>query len=79
MINGGSFTGLVIGGLIGQNVGSISHSSASVNVNVGNDGRGMSYSVSGSINLNYPGVNAQDYVSWQVKDTNEGQKLSRKG
>ena len=40
-----------------------------VNVDVGNDGRGMSYSVSGSINLNYPGVNAQDYVSWQFKDT----------
>ena len=40
-----------------------------VNVDVGNDGRGMSYSVSGSINLNYPGVNAQDYYSWQVKDT----------
>jgi hypothetical protein len=39
-----------------------------VNVDVGNDGRGMSYTVSGSINLNYPGVNAQDYVSWQVKD-----------
>ncbi|HEY6613366.1 MAG TPA: carboxypeptidase regulatory-like domain-containing protein, partial [Vicinamibacterales bacterium] len=40
-----------------------------VNVDVGNDGRGMSYSVSGSINLAYPGVNAQDYYSWQVKDT----------
>jgi hypothetical protein len=40
-----------------------------VNVNVGNDGRGMSYSVSGSINLSYPGVNAQDYESWQFKDT----------
>jgi hypothetical protein len=40
-----------------------------VNVDVGNDGRGMSYTVSGSINLNYPGVNSQDYVSWQVKDT----------
>jgi hypothetical protein len=40
-----------------------------VNVDVGNDGRGMSYSVSGSINLAYPGVNAQDYESWQFKDT----------
>ena len=40
-----------------------------VNVDLGNDGRGMSYTVSGSINLNYPGVNAQDYVSWQFKDT----------
>ncbi|MGH9370367.1 MAG: hypothetical protein ACRD15_02415 [Vicinamibacterales bacterium] len=40
-----------------------------VNVDVGNDGRGMSYGVSGSISLNYPGVNAQDYVSWQFKDT----------
>jgi hypothetical protein len=40
-----------------------------VNVNVGNDGRGMSYSVSGSVNLSYPGVNAQDYYSWQLKDT----------
>ena len=40
-----------------------------VNVDVGNDGRGMSYTVSGSINLAYPGVNAQDYVSWQFKDT----------
>ena len=29
----------------------------------------MSYSVSGSVNLAYPGVNAQDYYSWQVKDT----------
>ena len=40
-----------------------------VNVDVGNDGRGMSYSVSGSLNLAYPGVNAQDYYSWQLKDT----------
>ena len=40
-----------------------------VNVDVGNDGRGMSYSVSGSINLAYPGVNAQDYESWQFRDT----------
>ena len=40
-----------------------------VNVDVGNDGRGMSYSVSGSISLAYPGVNAQDYYSWQLKDT----------
>jgi len=40
-----------------------------VNVEVGPDGRGMSYSVSGSVNLNYPGINTQDYVSWQVKDT----------
>src|SRR4029453_12254613 len=29
----------------------------------------MSYSVSGSVNLAYPGVNAQDYYSWQAKDT----------
>ena len=40
-----------------------------VNVDVGNDGRGMSYSVSGSINLAYPGINTQDYTSWQFKDT----------
>src|SRR5687767_5619817 len=40
-----------------------------VNVDVGNDGRGMSYSVSGSINLAYPGINTQDYTSWQLKDT----------
>ena len=40
-----------------------------VNVDVGNDGRGMSYSVSGSISLNYPGVNSQDYYSYQLKDT----------
>ena len=40
-----------------------------VNVDVGNDGRGMSYSVSGSVNLNYPGINSQDYKSWQFKDT----------
>ena len=40
-----------------------------VNVDVGNDGRGMSYSVSGSINLAYPGVNSQDYHSYQLKDT----------
>ncbi len=40
-----------------------------VNVEVGPDGRGMSYSVSGSINLAYPGINAQDYYSWQFKDT----------
>jgi hypothetical protein len=40
-----------------------------VNVDLGNDGRGMSYSVSGSINLAYPGVNAQDYHSYQLKDT----------
>ena len=40
-----------------------------VNVNVGNDGRGMSYSISGGINLSYPGINTQDYTSWQVKNT----------
>ncbi len=40
-----------------------------VNVDVGNDGRGMSYSISGSINLAYPGINSQDYYSYQVKDT----------
>jgi Carboxypeptidase regulatory-like domain len=40
-----------------------------VNVDVGNDGRGMSYSLSGGINLAYPGVNAQDYKSWQFKNT----------
>src|SRR5688572_8362859 len=40
-----------------------------VNVDIGNDGRGMSYSISGSINLNYPGVNSQDYYSYQLKDT----------
>jgi hypothetical protein len=40
-----------------------------VNVDIGNDGRGMSYSVSGSLSLSYPGVNAQDYYSWQLKDT----------
>src|SRR5687768_3004722 len=40
-----------------------------VNVEVGPDGRGMSYSVSGSINLAYPGINSQDYYSWQFKDT----------
>src|SRR5688572_28680295 len=40
-----------------------------VNVDVGNDGRGMTYSVSGSINLAYPGINTQDYTSWQLKDT----------
>ena len=40
-----------------------------VNVDVGNDGRGMSYSVSGGINLAYPGVNSQDYYSYQLKDT----------
>ncbi|MBA2604133.1 MAG: carboxypeptidase regulatory-like domain-containing protein [Acidobacteria bacterium] len=40
-----------------------------VNVDLGPDGRGMSLSVSGGINLSYPGINAQDYESWQVKDT----------
>ena len=40
-----------------------------VNVDVGPDGRGMSFTVSGGINLAYPGVNLQDYVSWQFKDT----------
>ena len=40
-----------------------------VNVDIGNDGRGMSYSVSGSLNLAYPGVNSQDYYSYQFKDT----------
>jgi hypothetical protein len=29
----------------------------------------MSYTVAGSINLAYPGINAQDYHSWQLKDT----------
>ena len=40
-----------------------------VNVDLGPDGRGMSYSVSGSLNLSYPGINLQDYSSWQFKDT----------
>lgn len=40
-----------------------------VNVNPGPDGRGMSFGVSGSLNLAYPGVNTQDYASWQIKDT----------
>ncbi len=40
-----------------------------VNVDLGPDGRGMSYTVSGGINLAYPGVNAQDYRSWQFKNT----------
>jgi hypothetical protein len=40
-----------------------------VNVDVGPDGRGMSFSISGGVNMTYPGVNLQDYVSWQVKDT----------
>jgi hypothetical protein len=40
-----------------------------VNVDVGPDGRGMSFAVSGSVNLAYPGVNAQDYESWQIKNT----------
>ena len=40
-----------------------------MNVNVGNDGRGMSYSISGGINLSLPGINTQDYTSWQVKNT----------
>ena len=40
-----------------------------VNVDLGPDGRGMSFSVSGGLNLAYPGVNAQDYESWQLKDT----------
>jgi hypothetical protein len=40
-----------------------------VNLGFGPDGRGMSFSVSGSLNLAYPGVNAQDYESWQLKDT----------
>jgi hypothetical protein len=29
----------------------------------------MSFSVSGGPNLSYPGVNSQDYTSWQFKDT----------
>lgn len=40
-----------------------------VNVDEGPDGRGMSFSVSGGLNLSFPGVNTQDYESWQFKDT----------
>jgi hypothetical protein len=40
-----------------------------VNVDLGNDGRGMTYTISGSANFTYPGVNSQDYYSWQLKDT----------
>jgi hypothetical protein len=40
-----------------------------VNVGLGPDGRGMSFSISGGASLSYPGVNAQDYESWQIKDT----------
>jgi hypothetical protein len=29
----------------------------------------MTYTVSGSISLNYPGINLQDYESWQFRDT----------
>lgn len=39
-----------------------------VNVDPGPDGRGMSLSVSGAFNLSYPGVNTQDYESWQFKN-----------
>lgn len=39
-----------------------------VNVDPGPDGRGMSFSVSGALNLSYPGVNTQDYESWQFKN-----------
>jgi hypothetical protein len=40
-----------------------------VNVDLGPDERGMSYAtVQGSFGLSYPGVNAQDYFSWQLKD-----------
>jgi hypothetical protein len=40
-----------------------------VNVDVGPDGRGMSFSVSGGPSLSYPGINSQDYASWQFKDS----------
>ena len=39
-----------------------------INVDPGPDGRGMSLSVSGSLNFSYPGVNTQDYGSWQFKN-----------
>jgi hypothetical protein len=40
-----------------------------VNVDPGLDGRGMSFNISGGANLLYPGINTQDYESWQFKDT----------
>jgi Carboxypeptidase regulatory-like domain len=40
-----------------------------VNVDPGPDGRGMSFTVPGRFDLNYPGVNTQDYTSWQLKNT----------
>ncbi|MGH9160914.1 MAG: carboxypeptidase regulatory-like domain-containing protein [Vicinamibacteraceae bacterium] len=40
-----------------------------VDVDLGNDGRGMSFDVSGGFSLSYPGVNAQRYESWHLKDT----------
>jgi hypothetical protein len=40
-----------------------------VNVDPGPDGRGMSFSVPGRFDLTYPGVNTQDYESWQFKNT----------
>lgn len=53
----------------GAAVSQIAPRDLGVNVDVGPDGRGMSFSISGSASLSYPGVNSQDYESWQVKDT----------
>jgi hypothetical protein len=61
-----SYTGSTSGG---GAVTQITPREQGVNVDLGPDGRGMSYSVSGGLNLLYPGVNTQDYASWQVKDT----------
>jgi hypothetical protein len=40
-----------------------------VNLEPTSTGRGVSLSVSGGINLSYPGINQQKYYHWQAKDT----------
>jgi hypothetical protein len=40
-----------------------------VNVDEGPDGRGMTFMVPGRFDLTFPGINTQDYTSWQFKNT----------
>ena len=60
-VNGGNFTGIVAGGMVGQNAGDIKSSTSSANVTVGNGlaGMGGGWNYAGGL----VGINAGDIVS----------------
>jgi hypothetical protein len=53
----------------GGAVSQLSSKDLGVNIEDGPDGRAISFAVTGGVSLTYPGVNAQRYNSWQLRDT----------